>query len=140
MRLSKEDYREAKGYLKRYNYNCLKIMNIRADIMSVSAAGLDGMPKAPYAISDRVLDSVIKLQENKDINAAAKEIKIVDQVMTLVSNDAKIIFEKQYQLGKNKFEIINEGMSERTYERRNRELIYSIYKEIKKSGGKMAEF
>ena len=28
MRLSKEEYREAKGCLKRYNYNCIKIMNI----------------------------------------------------------------------------------------------------------------
>ena len=54
MRLSKEDYKKAEGCLRRYNYNCITIMNIRADIMSVGIPSSDGMPKAPYNISDSV--------------------------------------------------------------------------------------
>ena len=54
MRLNKEDYNKSVGMLKRYNYNCIKILNLRADIMSISAASIDGMPKAPYKISDTV--------------------------------------------------------------------------------------
>lgn len=140
MRLSKEDYREAKGCLKRYNYNCIKIMNIRADIMNIGSPSLDGLPKAPYSTSDRVLNSVIKLQDDKDLQEAIKENKAVIQALELVNKDAKEIFNKQYQLGQTKWEIIDSGMSERTYERRHKDLIYSVHKEIKKIGGKLAEF
>ena len=140
MRLSKEDYREAKECLKRYNYNCIKLMNIRADIMNIGSPSLDGLPKAPYSTSDRVLNSVIKLQEDKDLQEAIKENKAVVQALELVNKDAKEIFNKQYQLGQTKWEIIDSGMSERTYERRHKDLIYSVHKEIKKIGGKLAEF
>ena len=132
MRLSKEDYREAKGCLKRYNYNCLKIMNIRADIMDIGSPSLDGLPKAPYSTSDRVLNSVIKLQEDKDLQEAIKEYKAVVQALQLVNKDAKEIFNKQYQLGQTKWEIIDSGMSEGTYKRRHSDLVYTIHRELKK--------
>ena len=45
-----------------------------------------------------------------------------------------------YIKSKSKWEIIDSGMSERTYERRNKDLIYAVHKEIKKIGGKLAEF
>ena len=139
MRLSKEEYREAKGCLKRYNYNCIKIMNIRADIMSIGSLVIDGLPKAPCSTSDRVLDSVIKLQEDEDLQIAIKEYKAVVQALQLVNKDSQYIFNQQYQLGKTKYEVIGSGMSERTYERRHKDLIYEVFKELKKSGGKMAE-
>lgn len=132
MRLSKEDYREAKGCLKRYNYNYLKIMNIRADIMDIGSPSLDGLPKAPYSTSDRVLNSVIKLQEDKDLQGAIKEYKAVVQALELVNKDAKEIFNKQYQLGQTKWEIIDSGMSEGTYKRRHSDLVYTIHRELKK--------
>lgn len=132
MRLSKEDYREAKGCLKRYNYNCIKIMNIRADIMNIGSPSLDGLPKAPYSTSDRVLESVIKLQEDKDLQEAIKEYKAVVQALELVNKDAKEIFNKQYQLGQTKWEIIDSGMSEGTYKRRHSDLVYTVHKELKK--------
>ena len=138
MKLTREEYREAKGFLKRYNYNCIKIMNIRADIMSIGSPNLDGMPKAPYSISDRVFNSVVRLQEDEELQTALKEYKTVTQALELVNNDSKVIFNKQYQLGETKWEIINSGMSERTYERRHSDLVYAIHKEIKKwrkSGG-----
>ena len=75
MRLPKEDYNRAVGLLKRYNYNCIKILNIRADIMSIGAQNIDGMPKAPYTVSDNVLNSVIKLQEDEDLQEAINEYK-----------------------------------------------------------------
>ena len=140
MRLSKEDYREAKGCLKRYNYNCIKIMNIRADIMSIGSASLDGLPGAPYSTSDRVLDSVIKLQEDEDLQQAIREYKAVVQAIQLVNKDSKYIFEQLYIKSKTKWEIINSGMSERTYERRHKDLIYSVHRELRKNGGKLAEF
>lgn len=89
MRLSKEEYREAKGCLKRFNYNCIKIMNIGTDIMSISSAVLDGMPKAPYSVSDTVLDRVIKLQEDEELQQSMREYKAVMQAKELVNKDSK---------------------------------------------------
>lgn len=132
MKLTREEYREAKGCLKRYNYNCIKIINIRADIISIGSPSLDGMPKAPYSISDRVFNSVVRLQEDKDLQNTLKEYKAVTQALELVSEDSKTIFNKQYQLGQTKWEIVAEGMSEGTYNRRHSELVYAVYKEIKK--------
>lgn len=140
MKLSKEEYREAKGCLKRYNYNCVKILNIRADIMDLGAQKLDGMPKPKNNVSDRVLESVIKLQEDEALQVAIKEYKAVVQAIQLVNKDSKYIFEEMYIKSKSKWEIIDSGMSERTYERRNKDLIYAVHKEIKKIGGKLAEF
>lgn len=140
MKLSKEEYREAKGCLKRYNYNCVKILNIRADIMDLGAQNLDGMPKPKNNVSDRVLESVIKLQEDEVLQEAIKEYKAVVQAIQLVNKDSKYIFEEMYIKSKSKWEIIDSGMSERTYERRNKDLIYAVHKEIKKIGGKLAEF
>ena len=107
-------------------------INISDDIMSLCAVDVDGMPKAPYSTSDRVLDSVIKLQEDSNIKEASKEIKIVNQAIELISKNAKYIFKHQYQLGQDKWDIINEGMSEGTYKRRHSELVYAVHKEIKK--------
>ena len=133
MRLSKEEYREAKGCLKRYNYNCIKIMNIRADIMSIGSPVIDGLPKAPCSTSDRVLDSVIKLQEDEDLQIAIKEYKAVVQALQLVNKDSQYIFNQQYQLGKTKWEIINDlHISEETYKRRHRHLVYATHEELKK--------
>lgn len=140
MKLSKEEYREAKGYLKRYNYNCVKILNIRADIMDLGAQNLDGLPKPKNNVSDRVLESVIKLQEDEALQVAIKEYKAVVQAVQLVNKDSRYIFEEMYIRSKSKWEIIDSGMSERTYERRNKDLIYAVHKEIKKIGGKLAEF
>lgn len=140
MKLSKEEYREAKGCLKRYNYNCVKILNIRADIMDLGAQNLDGLPKPKNNVSDRVLESVIKLQEDEALQVAIKEYKVVVQAIQLVNKDSKYIFEEMYIKSKSKWEIIDSGMSERTYERRNKDLIYAVHKEIKKIGGKLAEF
>lgn len=96
-RLSKEDYREAVGCLKRYNYNCIKMMNIKYDIMSLSSPVLDGMPKAPYKISDSVLNSLIRIQENEELQKCIREYKIVVQALQLVDSITKEIFEEEYQ-------------------------------------------
>ena len=139
-KLSKEEYNYAKGCLKRYNYNCINIMNIRADILSIGSQNLDGMPKAPYNISDNVLNSVIKLQEDEQLQKSIKEYKAVVQALELINKDCKIIFNKYYILSKTKWEVIESGMSERTFERRNQELIYAVHNELKKVGGKLADF
>ena len=132
MKLSKEEYREAQGCLKRYNYNCVKILNIRADIMDLGAQNLDGMPKPKNNVSDRVLESVIKLQEDEALKVAIKEYKAVVQAIQLVDEDEKKIFETIYILSKSKWELINNGMSERTYFRKKKELITQVSKELKK--------
>lgn len=132
MRLSNEEYKEASLCLKRYNYNCLKIMNIRADIMSIGSPVLDGMPKAPYSVPDRTLKAVIELQENEHLQKAIKEYKAVVQAVELVNKDSKYIFEEFYIKSKPKWEIINSGISERTFVRRKGDLIYAVHKELKK--------
>ena len=138
MRLDKEDYKRAVGILKRYYYNCITIMNIRADIMSIGVPGNDGMPKAPYKISDSVYNQYIQLQEDKELQKALRQYKIVRQALELVSNDSKYIFEEFYMKNKAKWQIIDSGMSERTFTRRKSELIYAVDQEIKKVGVNLA--
>ena len=141
MRLSKEDYNRAVGCLKRYNYNCINIINIRADIMSIAVPEADGMPKAPYNISDTVYNQYVRLQEDKELQKSLKEYKAVVQALLLVDDIAKGIFEEEYRKSNKKWYVIDKlNISERTYERRKRNLIYSVHKELKKIGGKLAEF
>lgn len=141
MRIPKEEYNKAVGCLKRYNYNCINIINIQSDILSLSIAPNDGLPKAPYSIGDTVFNKVIQLQENKDLNKSIKEYKAVVQALQLVDKISKEIFEEEYRKSKRKYDIIDIlHISERTYERRKNELIYAVHKEIKKIGGKLAEF
>ena len=133
MKLSREDYNRAVGYLKRYHYNCINIINIRADIMSISTPQNDGMPKPPYSISDTVYNQYIKLQEDKELQKSLKEYKVVINALQLVSKESQYIFEKEYREGKYRWDIIEKlGTSEETYKRRKRELIYAVDGEIKK--------
>lgn len=132
MRLSKEEYRRAVGYLKRYSYNYITIMNIRADIMSVGVPDNNGMPKAPYTISDSVYNQYIRLQEDVELQKALKQYKIVRQALELVNKDSKYIFEELYIKNKTKWQIIDAGMSEATYKRRKQDLIYAVDSELKK--------
>lgn len=133
MKLKKEDYNKAVGLLKRYNYNCLNIINTKADIMSLSVNANDGTPHAKYKISDNVCDKLIQIEENKELQKSIEEYKIVRQALELVSKDARYIFEELYQKNKTKWEIVKEMcVSEETYKRRKRELIYTVDKEIKK--------
>lgn len=138
-KLSREEYNYAKGCLKRYKYNCINILNIRSDILSISSQNLDGMPRAQYNVSDNVLNSVIKLEENTQLQKSIREYKAVVQALELTNKDCKIIFDKYYILCKSKWEVTETGMSERTFERRNQELIYAVHNELKKFGGNLAE-
>lgn len=134
MKLPNEEYKKAVNCLKRYNYNCLKIMNIRDDIMSISGMNIDGLPKGKNNITDSVLNSVIQLQEDPDLQIAIKECKAVNQAKEIVSKDSLYIFEELYRKGTSKWDIINAlHISEETYKRRKRELIYTVYKEISKN-------
>lgn len=134
MRLPNEEYKKATKCLKRYNYNCIRMLNIRTDIMSISGINIDGLPKAKYNISDSVLDSVIKLQEDENLQECIKEYKAVRQAIERVHKDSVYIFEELYRKGTSKWDIINElNVSEETYKRRKRELIYAVYEEISKN-------
>lgn len=133
MRLDKESYKKAEGCLRRYNYNCITIMNIRADIMSVGAVNTDGMPKAPYNISDSVYNQYIKLQEDKELQKSLKEYKAVRQALELVNKDSKNIFECYYLKNKTRWETMETlGLSERSFVRRKGDLVYNVNKELKK--------
>ena len=134
MRLPNEEYKKATKCLKRYNYNCIRMLNIRTDIMSISGINIDGLPKAKYNVSDSVLDSVIKLQEDENLQECIKEYKAVRQAIERVHKDSVYIFEELYRKGTSKWDIINElNVSEETYKRRKRELIYAVYEEISKN-------
>lgn len=133
MRLDTESYKKAEGCLRRYNYNCITIMNIRADIMTVGTPNTDGMPKAPYNISDSVYNQYIKLQEDKELQKSLKEYKAVRQALELVNKDSRNIFENYYQKQKSKWGTIDKlGLSEGTFKRRKQDLIYSVDRELKK--------
>ena len=133
MRLDKESYKKAEGCLRRYNYNCITIMNIRTDIMNINAINTDGMPKAPYNISDSVYNQYIKLQEDKELQKSLKEYKAVRQALELVNKDNKNIFECYYLKNKTRWETMETlGLSERSFVRRKGDLVYTVYKELKK--------
>lgn len=133
MRISKDDYNTAVGCLKRYNYNCINILNIRSDIMTIGSPVMNGMPKAPYSISDNVYNTVVKLQEDENLQKCLKEYKAVIQALELVNRDSKYIFEELYVKSKTKWDVIHEMCtSEETYKRRKRELIYAVDMELKK--------
>ncbi len=97
MKIDKEKYNKAVECLKRYNYNCINIINIQEDIISINSPSIKGLPKAPYSISDTVLDSVVKLQEDKELQKSLLEYKVVSQALQLVDKITKDIFEEQYQ-------------------------------------------
>lgn len=139
MRLSKEEYREAEECLKRYNYNCINIINIRADIMTIGVPNNDGMPKTPYNISDSVYNQYIKLQEDEELQKALKEYKAVRQALELVDVDSRLIFDNYYVKRKTRWQTIdNLSLSERSFVRKKSNLIYTVEKELKKIGVKLA--
>ena len=128
MRLNKEDYNRAVGILKRYNYNCINILTINNNIINIGATNYDGLPHAKNNIVDTTLNKVIQLEENKDLRRSIEEYKIVKKVLSLVSQDAKTIFEEEFEKTKSKWEVIRIlNTSEETYKRRKRELIYTTY-------------
>lgn len=132
-RLSKEDYNRAKECLKRYNYNCINIINIQSDILSLSIAPIDGLPKAPYNIGDTTLNKVIQLQENTQLQRSIREYKAVIQALQLLDDECKLIFEREFRESKYKWDVIDElNKSEETYKRRKRELIYAVHNELNK--------
>lgn len=133
MKIPKQDYNKAVGCLKRYNYNCINIINIQKDILSISIAPNDGLPKAPYSVGDTVFNKVVQLQDDKELNKSILEYKAVVQALQLVSKESKYIFEEEFRKDRYKWDIINElHISEETYKRRKRTLIYTVDKELKK--------
>lgn len=133
MRLSKEDYQNAVGCLKRYDYNCINIINIKTDIYSIETANSDGQPKPKYNKTDTVLAKIIQVEENETIQKAIREYKAVRNALLLVNKDCEYIFEKIFREKKRKWEVMDQyGMSERTFFRRKRELIHTVNKELKK--------
>ncbi len=108
-------------------------MNIKMDIMSIGSPNIDGMPKAPYGVSDSVLNSVIQIQENEELQKSIREYQVVIQALTLVNAESKLIFEKEYRESKYKWDVIELlSKSEETYKRRKRDLIYAVHKELQK--------
>ena len=67
---------------------------------------MNGMPKAPYSISDNVYNTVVKLQEDETLQKCLKEYKAVIQALELVNRDSKYIFEELYVKSKTKWDVI----------------------------------
>ncbi len=141
MRLNKEDYRRAEGCLIYYNYNCATILSKKNDTTYLSAIKYDGMPKAPYSISDPTARLAIKASEDEHYQKALKQYKAVELTKLLVSPDCLVIFERFYRNRENKWKIIHEeGYSEETFKRRKRELIYQVHEELKKVDPILTQF
>ena len=101
--------------------------------MTVGVPSNDGMPKAPYNISDSVYNQYIKLQEDKELQKSLTEYKAVKQGLELVNKDSKGIFEYYYLRNKSRWETMDIlGLSERSFVRRKGDLIFAVNKELKK--------
>ena len=62
---------------------------------------------------------------------------VFKRALKLAHKDCEEILQKYYVKRMNKWEIINEGMSLRTFERRLQNLVYNVAKEYKKSTKKI---
>ena len=97
-RLSKDEYNKAKRCLKRYNYNCINIINIQNDILSLSITPCDGLPRAPYSVGNTTLNKVIDLEDNKCLQNSIIEYKAVLQALILINdNTTNEMFKEEYQ-------------------------------------------
>ena len=133
MRINRDDYKRAEGCLIYYNYNCATILSKKKDTTYLSAVNYDGMPKAPYNISDPVAKLVVQDSENENYQRAIKQYKAVELAKLLVNPDCLVIFERFYRNRESKWKIIlEEGYSEETFKRRKKELIYKVYEELDK--------
>lgn len=133
-RLSKEEYNRARDCLKRYNYNCIKIINIQSDILSLSIAPADGLPKAPYSVGNPTLKKAIQLEENKELQQSIKEYKAVVQALLYINDPiVREMFIEEYQKGQeNRWKIIEKlNISEASYKRKKQQLIYAVNNELK---------
>lgn len=133
MRIPKEEYNKAVGCLKRYNYNCINIINIQSDILSLSIAPISDMPRVPYGIGDTTFNKVLQLESNVELQRSIKEYKAVVQALALVNEDSRYIFEEEFRKEGYKWDIINHlHISEETYKRRKSKLVYAVYNELNK--------
>ena len=135
MRIPKDEYKKAKSCLFRYNYNCLNILMIKSNIPEISAINYDGMPKGKYNINDIVSNTIIQLEDNKELQKSIKEHNIVIKALEIVGRDSQYIFEHFFnKKDMTKWDIIDKlCVSEETYKRRYRELIYAVYEVMKKN-------
>lgn len=136
MRIDKNEYRYAKRCLKRFNYNKLNILMRRTDLMSLSAVGIDGLPKGKNKISDIVGQTVVRIEEDKELNKSIKEYKAVLLAREIIDDDCKYILDHIYDMkDMNKWDVVyskERPMSQRTFERKHSCLIYEVEKQLKK--------
>lgn len=104
--MKRSDYNKAKNILKRYSYNSIEITKKGSEIVTDD------------------LDDELK----KCIN----EYKVVKKALKLAHKDCEDLLNKYYVKRMTKWEICQEGLSERTFERRLQDLIYNVAKEYKK--------
>lgn len=109
--MKKSDYNRAKDILKRYSYNSIEI----------TKKGID----------------IIEDEHIPELQICIDEYKCVKKALKLAHKDCEEILQKFYVKRMSKWEIISEGMSERTFERRLQDLIYNVAKENKKMQKKM---
>lgn len=134
MRIDKNEYNYAKRCLKRFNFNKLNILMRRADITSLSAVKIDGLPKGKNNISDMVGMTAIRLEEDKELNKSLKEYKAVLLAREIIDEDSKYILDHIYDMkDMNKWDVISERpMSEGSYKRKHSNLIYEVLNQLKK--------
>lgn len=111
--MRKSDYNRAKNILKRYSYNSIEI----------TKKGID----------------ILEDEHIPELQICIDEYKCVRNALKLAHKDCEEILQKYYVKRMNKWEILSEGISERTFERRLQNLIYNVAKEYRKSQQKNTE-
>ena len=104
--MKRKDYNKAKEILKRYSYNSIEI----------TKKGID----------------ILEDEHEKELQTCINEYKVVKKALKLAHKDCEDILQKYYVKRMSKWEICEEGMSERTFERRLQDLVYNVAKEYKK--------
>ena len=63
----------------------------------------------------------------------SREAEIVEKALLLVDNDSNYIFKEEFCKKRNKWDIMLElGLSDSTYKRRRKEIIYAVNNELSK--------
>lgn len=104
--MRRSDYNRAKEILKKYSYNSIEITKKGTEIVE------DGL--------------------DEELKKCINEYRIVRKALKLAHKDCEEILNKYYVKRMSKWEILDEGMSERTFERRLQDLVYNVAKENKK--------
>lgn len=119
-----ESYKRARNSLNNYLKNKEQYKIIEDEILGCKVPSYDGMPKPINKTSDMVFNQLVQLLKNDKLKKVAIETKAVELTVKQLNKDMLDLFNRIFISKENKIDTtIDTGLSERTYERKKKEII-----------------